>query len=81
MPGNRPDWVMSCEGADPASSDKCAWHKARAGGYVSGPQFAAVTRREPVGWNSRGATIRLARTRLGVAGIRLALCCNLLRQR
>jgi formylglycine-generating enzyme required for sulfatase activity len=59
--GNRAEWVASCEGAEPASPDKCNSHIARAGGYVSGPQFASVTRREPVGWNSRGATIRLAR--------------------
>jgi formylglycine-generating enzyme required for sulfatase activity len=61
MLGNRAEWAESCEGADPSSPDKCASHIARAGGYASGPQFASVTRREPVGWNSRGATIRLAR--------------------
>jgi formylglycine-generating enzyme required for sulfatase activity len=61
MLGNRPEWVTSCEGDDPVSPDRCASHIARAGGYVSGPQFASVTRREPVAWNSRGATIRLAR--------------------
>ena len=61
MLGNRPEWVASCEGVDLASPDKCSAHIARAGGYVSGPQFATVTRRESVSWNVRGATIRLAR--------------------
>ena len=62
MLGNRAEWVTSCEnGADPASPDKCHSHIARAGGYATGPRFAGVTRREPLEWNARAGTIRLAR--------------------